>query len=66
MHVYGPVHSICALKVFILFCFRSSLRVVHLNIPISASRTDYSVQYVSGVHSNFDLPANIGSMWQLW
>lgn len=57
--------SICASEVFLWLCFRSFLCTVHLHIPISAFRTDCTAQYVSSVHCNFDLPANIGSMWQL-
>ena len=56
----------CALEVFLWLCFRSFLYTVHLHIPISASRTDFTAQYVSSVHCNFDLPANIGSMRQLY
>lgn len=57
--------SICASEVFLWLCFRSFLCTVHLHIPISASSTDCTVQYVSSVHCSFDLPANIGSTRQL-
>lgn len=57
--------SVCTLEVSLWFCFRYFLCIVHLHTPISASRTDCTAQYVSSVHCNFDLPADIETTWQL-
>lgn len=58
-------HSSCTSEVFLWLCFRSLLCTAHLHVPINASRTDCTAQYVSSVHCSFDLPANTGSTRQL-